>query len=36
MASYILQATYEKGTNNDIEEFIYHLVDVSGDGIVSR
>ncbi|KAL0337046.1 UNVERIFIED_CONTAM: Magnesium transporter MRS2-3 [Sesamum calycinum] len=28
----IAKGTYEKGTNEDIEEFIYQLLDVSGDG----
>ncbi|KAL8505146.1 hypothetical protein ACS0TY_016379 [Phlomoides rotata] len=32
----IAKATYEKGTNQDIEEFIYQLLDVSGDGTVGR
>lgn len=32
----ITKATYEKGTNNDIEEFIYQLLDVTNDGIVER
>lgn len=32
----ILQGTYEKGTNDDIEEFIYQLLDVFGDGTVGR
>lgn len=36
MAYYILQGIYEKGTKDEIEEFIYHLVDVSGDGILGR
>ncbi|XP_030927953.1 uncharacterized protein LOC115954183 isoform X2 [Quercus lobata] len=32
----IAKGTYEKGTKDDIEEFIYQLVDVSGDGILAR
>ncbi|CAA0842974.1 TLD-domain containing nucleolar protein [Striga hermonthica] len=32
----IAKGTYEKGTNEDIEEFIYGLLDVSGDGNVGR
>ncbi|RVW12705.1 TLD domain-containing protein 1 [Vitis vinifera] len=28
--------TYEKGSNDDIEEFIYRLLDVNSDGIVGR
>ncbi|KAL0426578.1 UNVERIFIED_CONTAM: MTOR-associated protein MEAK7 [Sesamum latifolium] len=32
----IAKGTYEKGTNEDIEEFIYQLLDVSGDGTVRR
>ncbi|WMV52475.1 hypothetical protein MTR67_045860 [Solanum verrucosum] len=28
--------TYEKGTNADIEEFIYQLLDVFDDGVVGR
>ena len=31
-----LQGTYEKGTNDEIEKFIYQLLDVSGDGILGR
>lgn len=31
-----LQGTYEKGAKDEIEEFIYRLLDVSGDGIVGR
>ncbi|KAF3441600.1 hypothetical protein FNV43_RR15515 [Rhamnella rubrinervis] len=30
------KGTYEKATNNEIEEFIYQLLDVSGDGILGR
>ncbi|EYU38669.1 hypothetical protein ABFS82_12G153900 [Erythranthe guttata] len=32
----IAKATYEKGTNEDMEEFIYKLLNVSGDGTVGR
>ncbi|KAK0584598.1 hypothetical protein LWI29_015932 [Acer saccharum] len=32
----IAKATYEKGANNEIEEFLYRLLDVNGDGIVGR
>ncbi|KAK6126432.1 hypothetical protein DH2020_039820 [Rehmannia glutinosa] len=32
----IAKGTYEKGTKQDIEEFIYQLLDVSGDGTVGR
>ncbi|CAN4109479.1 unnamed protein product [Withania somnifera] len=32
----IAKGTYEKGTNDEIEEFIYQLLDVFGDGIVGR
>ncbi|KAF5473513.1 hypothetical protein F2P56_010118, partial [Juglans regia] len=32
----IAKATYEKGSKDEIEEFIYLLVDVSGDGILGR
>ncbi|XP_021728632.1 TLD domain-containing protein 1-like [Chenopodium quinoa] len=32
----IAKATYEKGTKDDIEEFIYQLLDVSDDGKVDR
>ncbi|KAM3339898.1 MTOR-associated protein MEAK7 [Capsicum galapagoense] len=32
----IAKGTYEKGTNDDIEEFIYQLLDVFGDGTVGR
>ncbi|XP_062168146.1 uncharacterized protein LOC133874279 isoform X2 [Alnus glutinosa] len=32
----IAKGSYEKGTKDEIEEFIYHLVDVSGDGILGR
>lgn len=32
----ITKGTYEKGSNDDIEEFIYRLLDVNSDGIVGR
>lgn len=32
----IPQSIYEKGTKVEIEEFIYQLVDVTGDGILDR
>lgn len=32
----IAKATYEKGTKDEIEDFIYHLLDVSNDGILGR
>ncbi|KAI5318893.1 hypothetical protein L3X38_038601 [Prunus dulcis] len=32
----IAKGIYEKGTKDEIEEFIYQLLDVSGDGIVGR
>nr|GLL24684.1 TLD domain-containing protein 1 [Ipomoea trifida] len=32
----IAKATYEKGTKDEIEEFIYQLLDVSADGTVGR
>lgn len=32
----IAKAIYEKGARNEIEEFIYQLVDVTGDGVVGR
>lgn len=32
----ISKGTYEKGTKDEIEEFIYQLLDVSGDGTVGR
>lgn len=32
----IAKGTYEKGTKDDIEEFIYQLLDVSDDGVVGR
>ncbi|KAG8374062.1 hypothetical protein BUALT_Bualt11G0091800 [Buddleja alternifolia] len=32
----IAKGTYEKGTNEDIEEFIYQLLDVSDDSTVGR
>ncbi|EXC01945.1 hypothetical protein L484_018859 [Morus notabilis] len=32
----IAKGTYEKGTKDEIEEFIYLLLDVNGDGILGR
>ncbi|KAB5552960.1 hypothetical protein DKX38_010271 [Salix brachista] len=32
----IAKSVYEKGTRDDIEEFIYQLLDVTGDGVVGR
>lgn len=32
----IAKGTYEKGTNEEIEDFIYQLLDVNGSGIVER
>lgn len=32
----MLQATYEKGTKDEIEEFIYQLLDVNDDGVLGR
>lgn len=32
----IAKGTYEKGAPNEIEEFIYQLCDINGDGIVGR
>lgn len=32
----IAKGTYEKGTNEEIEEFIYQLLDVSDDGVLGR
>ncbi|GMH23156.1 hypothetical protein Nepgr_024999 [Nepenthes gracilis] len=32
----VAKATYEKGTKDDMEEFIYQLVDVNGDGTLGR
>ncbi|CAH9127763.1 unnamed protein product [Cuscuta epithymum] len=32
----IAKATYEKGTKDEMEEFVYQLLDVSGDGTVER
>lgn len=32
----ILQGTYEKGSKDEIEEFIYQLSDVNGDGTLGR
>lgn len=31
-----LQGMYEKGARDEIEEFIFQVVDVTGDGIVGR
>jgi len=36
ISSFALKGTYEKGTNEEIEEFIYQLLDVSGDGALGR
>jgi len=33
---FICQAIYEKGTPDEIEEFIHQLCDINGDGIVGR
>lgn len=33
---FILQGIYEKGTRDEIEEFIYQILDVSDDGTVGR
>ena len=33
---FTLQGTYEKGTKDEIEEFIYQLLDVTDNGIVGR
>lgn len=30
------QATYERGTRDEIEEFIYQICDVNGDGALGR
>ncbi|KAL5739963.1 hypothetical protein ACOSQ2_029143 [Xanthoceras sorbifolium] len=30
------KATYEKGANDEIEDFLYRLLDVNGDGILGR
>ncbi|GLT90054.1 hypothetical protein SLE2022_080060 [Rubroshorea leprosula] len=32
----IAKGTYEKGTNDEIEEFVYQLSDVTGDGALGR
>ncbi|KAA0043840.1 hypothetical protein IC582_009245 [Cucumis melo] len=32
----IAKGTFEKGTNEEIEEFIYQLLDVSDDGVLGR
>ncbi|KAK7378831.1 hypothetical protein VNO80_04279 [Phaseolus coccineus] len=32
----VAKATYEKGTKDEIEEFIFRLLDVSGDNFVTR
>ncbi|XP_023539020.1 TLD domain-containing protein 1 isoform X1 [Cucurbita pepo subsp. pepo] len=32
----VAKGTYEKGTNEEIKEFIYQLLDVSGDGALGR
>ncbi|KAK4798457.1 hypothetical protein SAY86_030783 [Trapa natans] len=32
----IAKATYEKGTSEEIEEFIYQFLDVNGDGMLGR
>ncbi|GKV07269.1 hypothetical protein SLEP1_g19065 [Rubroshorea leprosula] len=32
----IAKGTYEKGTNNEIEEFVYQLSDVTADGVLGR
>ncbi|KAK1263418.1 hypothetical protein QJS04_geneDACA008553 [Acorus gramineus] len=32
----IAKGTYEKGSRDEIEQFIYQLVDVMGDGVVGR
>ena len=36
ISSFALKGTYEKGTNEEIEEFIYQLLDVSDDGALGR
>ncbi|KAK9194068.1 hypothetical protein WN944_004770 [Citrus x changshan-huyou] len=33
---YVAKATYEKGTKDEIEEFIYQLLDVNDDGVLGR
>lgn len=30
------QATYEKGTDDEIAEFIYQTLDVTGNGVLTR
>ncbi|PKI47024.1 hypothetical protein CRG98_032563 [Punica granatum] len=32
----IAKATYEKGTAEEIEEFVYQFLDVNGDGVLGR
>jgi len=32
----MVQATYEKGTKDEIEEFIFQLLDILGDNFVGR
>ncbi|KAL6145504.1 hypothetical protein ACLB2K_056190 [Fragaria x ananassa] len=32
----VAKGTYEKGTRDDIEEFIYKLLDLNGDGVLGR
>ncbi|KAJ0088766.1 hypothetical protein Patl1_32670 [Pistacia atlantica] len=32
----VAKATYEKGTKDEIEEFLYQLVDINDDGILGR
>ncbi|GLT52171.1 hypothetical protein SLA2020_255250 [Shorea laevis] len=32
----VAKGTYEKGTNDEIEEFVYQLSDVTGDGALGR
>ncbi|KAK9127878.1 hypothetical protein Syun_016675 [Stephania yunnanensis] len=36
ISGYVFVAIYERGTPDEIEEFIYQLLDVTGDGIVNR
>lgn len=33
---FLYQAIYEKGARDEIEEFIYKLCDITGDGILGR
>lgn len=33
---FIIQATYEKGTDDEIAEFIYQTLDVNGNGVLTR